>query len=432
MSEAVELSQAVSGLADLFVEGKLPDLSQAFAKALDRYRLTAERMTMEVYLTLYARGSPDAALGFAITSCTAIGGLAPLEAFAKNIFENHDKGMAVNLMIYLVSQGSKDYVIARTALDYLFDLEKYQLVVDVFIQVEDVITLENTEELVFCNIVAAYSVTDQTDKAVALLRRVRAVFPDSEDANALLYTLASSRKNQAAFDAYFETLDQKIMSLPFVRTSGRETPFRLEFSNYSMEAVIEAINQHGFCYMNGAIDEAWCMAMQERVRTWTAIFPAQVELILSAREADAYRFDAKLLMSALLGREVRYDPAHSFVRNVRPDTASSFLPYHQDTTAFGRLIANVWAPLTPAGGDYPSLEFVRKRITINEQTKIQSSHGLIEIEEAYVQEKYGDLLYEVADARPGDCVIFLGTTIHRSANLRDATLPRYNAELRWS
>jgi hypothetical protein len=57
---------------------------------------------------------------------------------------------------------------------------------------------------------------------------------------------------------------------------------------------------------------------------------------------------------------------------------------------------------------------------------------LIEIEEAYVQAKYGDLLYEVADARPGDCVIFLGTTIHRSANLRDATRPRYNAELRWS
>jgi hypothetical protein len=158
-----------------------------------------------------------------------------------------------------------------------------------------------------------------------------------------------------------------------------------------------------------------------------------VDIIRPNRTQAAYRFDPAVVMSEILGREARYDTNLSFVRNVRPDSADSFLPYHQDTTAFGRLIANVWAPLTPAGGDYPSLEFVRKRITINEQTKLQGGrHGVIEIDEAYVQEKYGDLLLEVADARPGDCVIFLGTTIHRSANLRDATLPRYNAELRWS
>ncbi len=433
MSDSLDLSQLASRMADLFVEGNLPALSQAFSEALDDQQAAPDRITLEVYLALYGRGLPDAALGFAIMSCAATGGLAAAEAFARKIHENHDKGMAVNLMMHLLSQGSKEYFIARTALDFLFDLKEYKMVTDIYEKVEDVVTLENTEEVVFCNVIAAYDMTAQTDKAVALLTEVRSAFPESADANALLYTFASNRKNETAFKAYFETLDQKILSMPFVKTSVAASGFCLDFADCSPEMVIESVNQHGLCYLKGAIHQTWCAAMLERVNEIATGFPARVELVLPDHSSEAYRFDPAFVMKTLLGREARYDPDFSFVRNVRPDNADSFLPYHQDTTAFGRLIANVWAPLTPAGGDYPSLEFVRKRITINEQTMIQGGrHGVIEIEEAYVQEKYGDLRYEVADARPGDCVIFLGTTIHRSANLRDATLPRYNAELRWS
>lgn len=433
MAEALDLPQAAGRMADLFVAGDLPALSQAFSRALGDHRAAPDRVTLEVYLALYGRGLADAALRFVIMSCAANGGLAAAEAFARKLHENHDKGMAVNLMMHLLAQGSRDHSIARTALDYLFDLQEYKLVTDIYEKVENVLTFENTEEVVFCNVVAAYDMTDRTDQAVALLTKVRSAFPESEDANALMFTFASKRKNETAFKAYFDTLDQKILSMPFVKTSAITAGFRLDFADYSPDAVLEAINQHGLCYLKGAIDQAWCAAMMDQIKASTANFPVRVELLLPDRASEAYRFDPTVVMNALLGREARYDPTFSFVRNVRPDIADSFLPYHQDTTAFGRLIANVWAPLTPAGGDYPSLEFVRKRITINEQTRIQGgNHGLIEIEEAYVQEKYGDLRYEVADARPGDCVIFLGTTIHRSANLRDATLPRYNAELRWS
>lgn len=433
MTEPVDLPEAASRMADLYLAGDLPALSQAFSTLLADHCATPERITLEVYLALYYRGLPDAALRFAILSCGATGGLAAGEAFARKIYESHDKGMAVNLMMHLLSQGSKDRFIARTSLDFLFDLKEYKMVTDIFEKVEDFVTVENTEEVVFCNVVAAYDVTDRTDQAVALLTKVMAAFPESEDSRSLMYTFASSRRNEAAYKAYFETLDKMILSMPFVKTSATAADFRLDIADCSPDAVLQAVNQHGLCYLKGAIHQAWCAAMLESVTATTSSFPLRVELLLPDRSSEAYRFDASAVMSALLGRDARYDADFSFVRNVRPDNAASFLPYHQDTTAFSRHIANVWAPLTPAGGDYPSLELVRQRITINEQTKFLSArYGLIEIEEAYVQEKYGDLIYEVADARPGDCVIFLGTTIHRSANLRDATLPRYNAELRWS
>jgi tetratricopeptide (TPR) repeat protein len=431
--DSEDLPQAISHAADLFVAGDIPALSQVCSDLMSIHRLTPERMTLEVYLALFNRGLSDDALRFAITSCAATGGLPAMEAFARNIYENQDKTNAVNLILYLVSQGSKDYFLARIALDFLFSIQSYTLVFDLYEKVKDIVTLDNTEEVVFCNIVAAYGVSGHIDQAVALLKKVRAKHPDSEDAHALLFELAANGKNKDAFDAYFEALGRRIENLPFVGSLHSDSPYRLDFSEYSLEAVLRSINQHGLCYLKGAIHEEWCAEMLDTLNRLTISFPTRVEDIRPNRTTAAYRFDPAVVMSEILGRTARYDAKFSFLRNVRPDSVDSFLPYHQDTTAFGLLIANIWAPLTPAGGDYPSLELVRKRITINEQTKIQGSrHGLIEIEEAYVQAKYGDLLYEVADARPGDCVIFLGTTIHRSANLRDATRPRYNAELRWS
>lgn len=64
---------------------------------------------------------------------------------------------------------------------------------------------------------------------------------------------------------------------------------------------------------------------------------------------------------------------------------------------------NVWSPMTPAGGACPSVQFVRKLITIAEQTKLfEGEYNLIEIDADFVRRKHGPLLYEVTDAQPGD------------------------------
>jgi hypothetical protein len=109
------------------------------------------------------------------------------------------------------------------------------------------------------------------------------------------------------------------------------------------------------------------------------------------------------------------------------------VPFHQDSTAFTKSLFNIWTPVTPAGGDYPSLQLVRKLVTVAEQTRLfEGEYNLIEIEAERVMEKYGDLLFEVEAAEPGDCVMFYGTTIHRSCNLERSTKPRFNIETRWS
>jgi hypothetical protein len=56
----------------------------------------------------------------------------------------------------------------------------------------------------------------------------------------------------------------------------------------------------------------------------------------------------------------------------------------------------------------------------------------VEIAQASVLDRYQGLLYEYHSQTPGDCVIFLGSTLHRTSNLRAATQDRMSLEVRYS
>lgn len=145
------------------------------------------------------------------------------------------------------------------------------------------------------------------------------------------------------------------------------------------------------------------------------------------------QFDAAFVINALLPEEGRIDYSASVVRRVDPANARTFTPFHQDTTAFQKAVVNIWTPLTPAGGDYPTMEFVKRRLKSAEDTLPGADeYNLIRIDDKTVLEKFKGEFYEPHDVLPGECIIFLGTTIHRSTNQERATKTRYSLEIRWS
>ncbi len=224
-------------------------------------------------------------------------------------------------------------------------------------------------------------------------------------------------------------------SLPCFRVDdANKVQVVVDLAHQPADDVFEALNRFGVCHVRNGCDVAVARTVFARVQNddhpyFPSVFvPDVVEAL-----GGLFRFDAQDIVARTLGRPAALDVSSSTVRKVDPSDEDSFTPFHQDATAFQKLLVNIWTPLTPAGGEYPSIQFVTKRIQIAEQTMLErKNYNLIAIEDDHVFEKYGDLLYEITDAAPGDCVIFLGTTIHRSTNLAQATKPRFNLEVRWA
>lgn len=218
--------------------------------------------------------------------------------------------------------------------------------------------------------------------------------------------------------------------------SPAETPFELSFEMVRRheDALARSLLANGMCLVRGGCDVD---RLNDVLRYATTELVAQFPTFLNDRLLEMIQsillFDAQKIMQRVLRYPAALDPDCSILRKVSPSKADSFTPFHQDVTAFMKAVVNIWIPLTPAGGDYPSMQFVRKRISAVEQTETSDGeYNLVEIAQDVVLEKYRDALYTVTDAMPGDCILFLGSTIHRSYNREAATQDRYNLELRWS
>lgn len=286
----------------------------------------------------------------------------------------------------------------------------------------------------FC---VAVALTEAGDAAGAmtifseLLRRD----PSDEDVRRNVSSIAREFGLPEAVARYRETTEEIVKALPaYVGSGGPKASLLVDLARQSVDAVYEALNQTGLCHVKGGCDPVVVEALLKRVQgpDYT-VYPAVFVEDVIAALPKLYRFDARKLASDSLGRPADLDLRSSTVRKVDPSDADSFTPFHQDVTAFQRLLVNIWTPLTRAGGEYPTVQFVAKRIQHVEQTMLsRPGYVLIAIEEAQILKKYQDLLYEATNVEPGDCIVFLGTTIHRSTNLDRATKPRFNLEARWA
>lgn len=262
-------------------------------------------------------------------------------------------------------------------------------------------------------------------------------FPDEVFFKENMIILASKCNHKEAtsyFRDLIEQLSRRFLSDPPF-SSLTPPSVEVDLKRQSEDKILEALRHYGLCHLKNAcnVEIAAGLLTHIQAKEQSQDFPCHFDSYVMERCLALLQFDAPAIIGAVLGGNTVIDPETSIIRKVDPGDNQSFTPFHQDTTAFQKAVVNIWTPLTPAGGEYPTIEFVKRRLASAEHTlETSDGYNLVKIDDAEILAKYKDDLFEPKDVAPGDCVLFLGTTIHRSKNLRAAVKPRYNLEIRWS
>lgn len=283
----------------------------------------------------------------------------------------------------------------------------------------------------------AFMSTSRIDECFPVISYLVDQNPDDQAFRNNIIYLALHLNYQPARNYFFASIDaiSKSFKGKPLENSTDEIPFVIDLNNSQDTEIISALHQHGFCHIKNGVDSNVAKEILEHIKKNDARlqFPVGLDPYVTERCAVLLRFDALSIVNAVLPTPASLDQRRSVVRKVDPGAAHSFTPFHQDATAFHKAIVNIWTPLTPAGGDYPTIELVKRRLSFAEATmETSDGYNLVKIDDAEILRKYQGDLYEPTDVAPGECIIFLGTTIHRSTNLKAATKPRYNLEIRWA
>lgn len=137
---------------------------------------------------------------------------------------------------------------------------------------------------------------------------------------------------------------------------------------------------------------------------------------------------------AYLGREPSLEP-NSYVRQLVPGPGIQALPFHQDQTILKAPLINTWIPLTPCGTTAPGLEVVvtsrRRLLDVSGDPADAIPVERARLDEDAVLAAYGTRSLWHPALKPGDALVFAGTTIHRSFVTPVMTKPRMSIELRF-
>lgn len=130
-------------------------------------------------------------------------------------------------------------------------------------------------------------------------------------------------------------------------------------------------------------------------------------------------------------------PEHgpSWIRAVIPREPETSVPFHQDLKAFSRRCINTWVPLTHAGKSAPGLEllpvFVEGLLPARGKSSSHYAlHGL-EIAVDDISAAFPGAAMWQPVMEPGDFLMFLGSTVHRTHLTADMRRTRRSLELRF-
>lgn len=425
----------------LHADQRLPELT-AFLSALYRHSPDEFEPTIQD-LAVHVRGQSDPAAfeNFVYQLLFSID--APpddLHAIGASLVDPEDWPASVNLGICYLNRGGKAVPIIERVLYSYTQQKAHKIIAQIYrYAVANGIADQFTYETRF-NVSGALIALGDTKDAFDIYVACLPDAPDAEQRKSLIsnITLLARGSNDPAMVAQVEALKGAMIDDYADPIGAPQGPDLIEFSSPQSRleelAVASALLKNGFCVLRDACDRETLAEMKRRIESDPGIrFPASFDDQIFPLLDGLFRFDPLAIISRAMKKEAALDKDACVIRRVKVDNLESQTPFHQDISAFLKPVINIWTPLTPAGGAYPSLELVRLRVNEIEQTILkQGQYNQVEIEERYVMARYGDRLYQFEAAEPGDCVIFLGSTIHRSSNLRHATQERLSVEVRYA
>jgi tetratricopeptide (TPR) repeat protein len=429
---------AIETLATLYLEGRQAEMGPLFRAHVEDARRTDMEIAYEIYLNLYERGNLALAAQFLLSFCHSFPiANRLLLIFGKKLYAEQDKDVGANLLMAYIDAEGTDLEAYDVCVSHCMKKGLPQHATAIYGKLRNRFEDKDIGAAKLFDYGTAFMGVGDFDEALRLFKICLERDPSYNHPRMNIRHLATIEGYGPAIEYLRHDSSQvAAFTLSRRRFSAAEVPVELRWTGAESEAIIDSLLGNGFCLIRGGCATARTQEILTHLRALVAVgteFPIGYTPEVWAALEGLYQFDPGGIVEKIVGRPFQIDQKLCVARRVRPDRSQSFVPFHQDSTAFSKPLFNVWAPLTPAGGAYPSVQFVRKLVTIAEQTKLfDGEYNLIEIDADVVERKYGPLLYEVTDAQPGDCVMFYGTTIHRSCNMTQATETRFNIETRWT
>lgn len=429
---------AIETLATLYLEGRQVEMGPLFLAHVESERRSDMQIAYEVYLNLYMRGHPALAAQFLFSFCNSFPNATKLQLiFGKKLYAEQDKRVGANLLMAYIDADGEALEAYDVCVSYCMAERLHQQAVEIYAKLRRRFQDEQVSPEKLFDYGTAFMITGDFAEALRLFKTCLELDGAFSRPRMNIRHLAVIEGYEPAIEFLRQDSNQiASFTLARRRFSATEVPVELQWTGAESEAIVDSLLGNGFCLIRGGCAPERTREILKHMQALAesgADFPIGYTPTIWANVAGMFRFDPGAIVKQIVGRSFDIDEKLCVARRVQPERSQSFVPYHQDSTAFFKPLFNVWTPLTPAGGAYPSVQFVRKLVTIAEQTRLfEGEYNLIEIDADFVERKYGHLLYEVVDAQPGDCVMFYGTTIHRSCNMARATETRFNIETRWT
>ena len=429
------MTDLVSELVASYSQGNQDETQQALVQAANSSSLNFINTLSAVFHAFSLRQDAATGANFVLSSVAAF---PPPENYylilVQELGETSPEWLRANLFLMYLNNGGTSVEVFEKILYYLSTNDEAESIIRVYRMAIAAGLQTQLMEMTLFNVATTMIGQGLYQEAFEIYAALLPTSPEPGSIMQNIFALARVHMVPDAINFVAKSTNDMLDGYSTKRSAAPES-VELDYHGEADDAaLVNTVLSKGFC----VVRQGCKLDVVERAHRYVsselqAGFPADFDDQTIALVSELFRFDTKRVVRDILKYSSEMDLMRCVIRRVRAGTASTFTPFHQDVAAFFKAVLNIWVPLTPAGGEYPTIDFIKKRIGRAEQTKItDGEYNLVEIEEAYVMEKYGELLYTLENASPGDCVIFLGSTIHRSSNLAQATKDRFNLEVRFS
>lgn len=429
-------SNLIREIIELYERNEISGVGSRISDLLRIDGIPLESALHEVYSEFCNQQKPDLGTYF-LLSCLSNDSFqgADIILLTEFLDEEIDRNTIINLFILYCSRHGKNITPYEKSISFFSSTNNSDFVKNIYAYCEEAGLVDSLSESAQFNCAAVLQQAGHIEKAFKIYERLLSDDPTFEECRRNICLIAKEAHHPEAIAFYRNEMSMIASSYPAPTLGSAEGATETEFSEpFDAPKIAEAIAARGFCILRGgchkdSIEEIVNHVVNGRYKEYPVLF----DDFLIHSTSKIFLFDINFVASTLLGGNANRDHQSSVLRHVCSATEGSATPFHQDSTAFVKPILNVWIPLTPAGGAFPTIQLVKRRIDTAEQTRLTAGdYNLVEIEESKVLARYGNDLQVVEHAIPGDCVIFLGTTIHRSFNVRTSKMPRFNLEIRWA
>ena len=301
--------------------------------------------------------------------------------------------------------------------------------------------LDPLDRLANLNLGVIYVKQEKWDGAVERLGIVLSQFPTERLALIGLHNIALTADRMSSLAPHLQALVKLQEQAPEPaadQDADEATPpvILLEESNGATVGAL--ILRRGAAHVRSAINRERCLTLAEQAAVWFSANPTRLSLPL-LEIAPQYDNPTLLLeremiavLEKIFGRMPTISATDTYLRIVKPETADTYIPFHQDVTALATTGVNVWVPLTDCGVDAPGLEIMARRTSVIFPTVTSpGDYNQMEIEAEAVYRDFPEKVRFYPTPSVGDAVLFLGSTVHRSYIAPSMTRMRTSLELRF-